>query len=1353
MNRTAAILAGLLVLVQLVAIVAVPGCSRGDDHGSDFVATTPPPPPPATFQLVSPAAGAANLPTRPTFTWTALAGATNYTLQVSTDNDFLNLVINQMGITGTSFIPEQGLPAGRGFLWRVDATTPTGTVRASNAPLPFTVGATVGSLFPIGGTLRDIVFDSTRNRVYISNQTLNRIEVYDVPTHTMLAPFAVGFGPWGIDLTPDNSRLVVCLTGEARIAVVDLNITPPFITYVDVPADNFGTQMPRTVAVAKDVNGVAGDHRAFFTCVNPNAFPNNQTRVRQLNLAGGPLTVTQRTQMEQGFTRDITAIAASRDRSRLIFGYNQLIGDNPAVDWGRVFFYQASNDTFTNPNKVIDNTIEETAANFNGSLFGILPPGNAPGPSIIHSDQTQRGRVQPGNVRGFTFTSSSTRAYRGIVGASQLGVVGMDTAINHFVEIDRIPIAGQVAGAMTVNETGTLVFAIGTSGLLVVTATSNRPPVIEAVNTLNVTVGQSVSFKVQAVDLDGDPLAVFAPAALPAGATLNPATRVVAYSPAAAFNGAAAISVSDGIFTSSINVTFNARVDAQNVAHRLPLVGDLRDLVFDKTRSRVYISNFLKNRIEVVQVGANSYDQLDSIPVGSSPVGIDLSADDSLLFVATSDSNYIQYVNLMMNPPVVTSLPLLPGTARHKKPWDVATASNGLAFFSANWAGSPGGSGNGGTAASDRQTNVWSVDPTTNTVTARVAPAGLPGGDLLDRPFFLKSSNNKQQLFGSTPGGVIHRYDPPTNAFTGPRREAGRGGIIGLATDQTGGRLAFFGGGDNLHGILTAPVMTDWTLRAQMTGNTTGFAYRPSTPVGFRGISGSSTILRVDTNTTTTVGQVTPVVWQDDQTISTHGAVTGTMEVNSVAIGAAPVGSRLFAIGAGPAAGIGGLLLVRTDIDKGPVWDPIGGIVRINAGQTVALVVRASEIDDITGGATITYNTTGTVPAFVSFSPATRTLTMSPSVAHVNIPPAAIWTVTLTAQEQDNEGTGNVARYTTNLAIQIRVTNTAADQHPMRTIPIGGPVNTFELDPAQTRVYVTNAGRNQIDILEHVSANSVRRLDPIRTLGNPQGLDVSADGTRLLVCPSGSNFVQIFDITVNPPVLVAEPMLPQVNTSIWARPFSAAAVMNGTAVVGLFNAPGGERRLYQVDIAAGTASLPATWPTTTYETPVQLMASPDHERVIIGEPRTGTNPATNNPRVRLYFWATDTFGTRIDIPGPGSSIPLNRLDANLDGTFYLVSSGPRVLDDAPTVLASLGGQSQAAAFRHGTVQAYRHNNPGADPRSVDRFDWTTFGVTGFFNLPGAPEPEPPTGMMKTNTAGTQLTIRSASGITIVTLPP
>jgi len=112
------------VVVPMVVSRPVDGLVVAATHANGVytanVASTP-----AAPTLASPADGATSIPTSSTLRWNSVTGATSYTLHVSTASDFSTFVVNQGGITSTSF-PIAGLQNGTQYFWRVSATNVAG---------------------------------------------------------------------------------------------------------------------------------------------------------------------------------------------------------------------------------------------------------------------------------------------------------------------------------------------------------------------------------------------------------------------------------------------------------------------------------------------------------------------------------------------------------------------------------------------------------------------------------------------------------------------------------------------------------------------------------------------------------------------------------------------------------------------------------------------------------------------------------------------------------------------------------------------------------------------------------------------------------------------------------------------------------------------------------------------------------------------------------------------------------------------------------------------------------------------------------------------------------------------------
>ena len=94
---------------------------------------------PKTPVLIFPPDKAENQPCQMIFQWQSTNGASSYTLQVSTNNSFKNLIVNQSGITDTTY-KTIGLKASSAYYWRLNAASSLGTSKWSNSR-SFTIGA------------------------------------------------------------------------------------------------------------------------------------------------------------------------------------------------------------------------------------------------------------------------------------------------------------------------------------------------------------------------------------------------------------------------------------------------------------------------------------------------------------------------------------------------------------------------------------------------------------------------------------------------------------------------------------------------------------------------------------------------------------------------------------------------------------------------------------------------------------------------------------------------------------------------------------------------------------------------------------------------------------------------------------------------------------------------------------------------------------------------------------------------------------------------------------------------------------------------------------------------------------
>lgn len=110
------------------SIVTITGTSDALTHTTDLTVNVFAPLGQAPLKL-SPEDDAANVDVLPVFTWQTVDGAQSYYLQVASDPGFTNLVIDQPGLTDTSFMAPSPLQTDKLFYWRISVTNPCGTVQ------------------------------------------------------------------------------------------------------------------------------------------------------------------------------------------------------------------------------------------------------------------------------------------------------------------------------------------------------------------------------------------------------------------------------------------------------------------------------------------------------------------------------------------------------------------------------------------------------------------------------------------------------------------------------------------------------------------------------------------------------------------------------------------------------------------------------------------------------------------------------------------------------------------------------------------------------------------------------------------------------------------------------------------------------------------------------------------------------------------------------------------------------------------------------------------------------------------------------------------------------------------------
>jgi len=151
---------------------------------------------------------------------------------------------------------------------------------ATGTIIPISVGVS-----PLEG-LQDIVYDSTRQRLYISNSGMNRVEVFDIRQNRLLNPIKVGQLPHSMAMMPDATLLYVSNSGAESISIVDLDklqtvgqvrfppiplsLIAPLATPAEIAASQLGPLF---------IMNTGGANGAIWQVIGDTAFPRATSQV------------------------------------------------------------------------------------------------------------------------------------------------------------------------------------------------------------------------------------------------------------------------------------------------------------------------------------------------------------------------------------------------------------------------------------------------------------------------------------------------------------------------------------------------------------------------------------------------------------------------------------------------------------------------------------------------------------------------------------------------------------------------------------------------------------------------------------------------------------------------------------------------------------------------------------------------------------------------------------------------------------------------------------------------------------------------------------------------------------------
>ena len=347
---------------------------------------------------------------------------------------------------------------------RIDLKTPAGAPGNADVTVTTSDGSTTVSdgfqylnsiqIYPITGALDSIVYDQTRQKLYLTNQDHNRVEIFDLSTRAFLSPITVGRQPTALAITPDGLLLAAVNSTDGTISVVDLTTahvvaTYPALTAADASCGgqllNLSPAVPHRMLV--DLN-----------CA--------------LALATGNFHLID---LDTGSLSCAGVVGCSSDGTSFVFDQG-LAAMASTPDGGRIFLADQSG-TSGQPVGMLNLVANTLATGFDGTFGDVA--ANADGNTFAASFGIANAQLSRTSIMAYEpYADSGTQSGHNLVGeklnpSGSLLFVPQDTGVDIFdVHTGRLaqhvvlpePIPSDT-NAMALDETGTRMFLISNSGI------------------------------------------------------------------------------------------------------------------------------------------------------------------------------------------------------------------------------------------------------------------------------------------------------------------------------------------------------------------------------------------------------------------------------------------------------------------------------------------------------------------------------------------------------------------------------------------------------------------------------------------------------------------------------------------------------------------------------------------------------------------------------------------------------------------------------------------------------------------------------------------------------------------------
>jgi uncharacterized protein (TIGR03437 family) len=543
--------------------------------------------------------------------------------------------------------------------------------------------ATIGTVVPVLGQVSDLIYDSSRNLVYVANSTRNDVEVYNVATNQMTASIQTDLTPASLAMSPDGNTLYVANIGSLSINSINL-------TNLQVITGYGLNSAPNAIAVGSDGMVLILLANGTLQRLDPTV-PGGRIVTVPIVSPASPVVPVPPSLPPPNFVAGLVTAASGN----LIIGLSN----------SRLFVYEVASGTVLSARGVTGIR----------AIMSVSPDGSRfmAGPFLFDSQTLailgRAATVSTTLTGGSAFSADGNTVYAMFSTQNTISPLSANPAPAAVLQVLRsssltpgigLKLPEVITSKIIASPDGQFLFASSTSGFTAIPIGQlSNMPVLD-VSTTNVVLSVDpcnrtvASATVQIRNNGGGRLTFFASSNSTNGSVnlstrtgVAPATLTIsfAFDPrvnsvfsqqqfAVTLTSADAVNVEPAIL---VNLNYRDVTQRGNV---IPINGVATDMQMDAARQRLYIANYAQDQIEVFSLPNQTF--LSPIRVGNRPRSMAM-VNSSTMVVVNSGGENLSIVDLdamaevdqiQMGPLAINGTPQFPRS--------IAASSNAILFTS-----------------------------------------------------------------------------------------------------------------------------------------------------------------------------------------------------------------------------------------------------------------------------------------------------------------------------------------------------------------------------------------------------------------------------------------------------------------------------------------------------------------------------------------------------------------------------------------------------------------------------------------------------------------------------------------------